>query len=565
MLYVVLLQEELFLILACYCAIRPITILIKKIHNYKMKNKVILILFLTFLGIAQSFSQSKKEKLKELIESIFSDNLYAKLKIEDINRMKAEKLYEGDTSSPTGVREITDTAILNKSFEDGMKSTDDLFKFMSGGLNEKERQEKAKELQSKTFDSMFTKKEIEKQLSFYKSVSGNKMVYAFHGNLNLVYMVDRYYRDYDYSIKLDITNERKQKIDRLIYLIMPTEFKQYINPYKQHTEDSARDNQNKEETRRYEIILDKMFNDDDLNYLNYYYGSRTVKRINAKNDQLAKAAMKKFHYTPVGYRFDVFKDTPICELAKAVQSEDSYRIKELIEEKHLDLNYQEHKSEYGVTLLHLAVRNDMLKSVKALLKTGAKQDIKDSIGHYPIDDILDIYESHKHRLEILRLLLKYGADPNKVGEAYRNKDTIPYQESLPLAEAVRNLGCTKLLLKHGANMYCQTKPYRLNEFQVKYPVWDGLMEQLEDSPKDWENILVAKYLIVYKHMPIPDPLVYLPDTTTNKLTPRSALDFLNTAKLHSAKSRKARDKIIAYLKKEGFPEHGVVRDGKVIK
>ena len=66
-------------------------------------------------------------------------------------------------------------------------------------------------------------------------------------------------------------------------------------------------------------------------------------------------------------------------------------------------------------------------------------------------------------------------------------------------------------------------------------------------------------------MPIPDPLMYLPDTTINQLTPRSALYFLNTAKLHFAKSREARDKIVAYLKKEGFPEHGVIRDGKVIK
>ena len=537
----------------------------KEKHNYKMKNKAIVILFLTFLGIAPSFSQSKKEKLKELIDSVFSDNLYAKLKIEDINRMKAEKLYEGDTSSPTGVREITDTAILNKSFEDGMKSTEDLFKFMSGGLNEKERQEKAKEVQSKTYDSMFTKKEIEKQLSFYKSVSGNKMVYAFHGNLNLVYMVDRFYRDYDYSIKLDITNERKQKLDRLIYLIMPTEFKQYINPYNQHTEDSARDNQNKEETRRYEIILDKMFNDEDLNYLNDYFSSRVVKRITAKNEELAKAAMKKIDFTPFSLRFDLFEDTPIWELAKAVKNEDIHKIKELINEKHLDVNYQEQKSGFRVTLLHLAAANDNVKSVKALLENGARQDIKNSIGNCPIDYVLDKYQTHKHRLEILRLLLKHGADPNRESEAFRNNDTIPFQVSLPLTEAVNNLECTKLLLKYGANIYCQTKPYRLNEFQEKYPVLDGLMMILDDIPKENENILVAKYLIVDKHMPIPDPLMYLPDTTTNKLTPRSALDFLNTAKLHSAKSRKARDKIVAYLKKEGFPEHGVVKDGRVIK
>ena len=41
-----------------------------------------------------------------------------------------------------------------------------------------------------------------------------------------------------------------------------------------------------------------------------------------------------------GYRFGLFKDTPLWELAKAVKHEDTAAIRELIQEKHFDVNYQ---------------------------------------------------------------------------------------------------------------------------------------------------------------------------------------------------------------------------------
>ena len=264
-------------------------------------------------------------------------------------------------------------------------------------------------------------------------------------------------------------------------------------------------------------------------------------------------------FTPeiIGYRFELLKDTPVWELAKAVKSEDTNEIKRLIQEKHLDVNYQEHKSEWGVTLLDLAVGNGKVKSVKALLENGAR------IDNSQLNQLCDITINIKHRTEILKLLLQHGANPNKVqvGYYYLKGDSIPKAIRTPLNGAFDDLACTKLLLDYGADMnYQVNKPN--DEFQIKYINWVGLLE-LQDDPDYTDRIFVAKYLIVDKQMPIPDPLRY--GTCDTGLCPVSALYYLNSVKYFFPGKRKARDEILAYLKKEGFPYHGVVRDGKIIK
>ena len=70
------------------------------------------------------------------------------------------------------------------------------------------------------------------------------MVYEFHGILNPLSMMSYYYRDYNFDVTLKISEIRKEKLDSLIFLIIPNEFKDYYNPFKQETGDIPKDNQN---------------------------------------------------------------------------------------------------------------------------------------------------------------------------------------------------------------------------------------------------------------------------------------------------------------------------------
>ena len=256
-----------------------------------------------------------------------------------------------------------------------------------------------------------------------------------------------------------------------------------------------------------------------------------------------------------GAQFDLLKDTPVWSLAKAVEDEDTAEIRELIQEKHLDVNYKESRSQWGVTLLHLAVYNEKLLSIKALLENGAKQDIRDSLGDYPINDIVDMTTSYKHRKEILELLLEHGADPNSEVKGYRDKDTTPYQVGIPLMRAVSDLECTKLLLKYGANVYANFQPRNFNDSCSKYHVWNEVFNFHDNSS---ESIFVAKYLIVDKHFAVPQPICFGANTTVYDIRPFTALELLNKATFIDPAKQKAKEDILAYLQKEGFPEHGAI-------
>ena len=227
------------------------------------------------------------------------------------------------------------------------------------------------------------------------------------------------------------------------------------------------------------------------------------------------------------------------------------RIRELVQEKHLDVNYQEKKSRFAVTLLHLAVGNDKLLSVKALLNNGARQNIRDSLGEYPIHWVVNIYKGYAHRLEILKLLLDHGADPNAEAVAYEHGVIIQRRRSL--YDAVSDLECTKLLLKYGADMNDRIGGDTL----YAYGAWCPLFSQWDDLDYN-NNVLVAKYLIVDKQMPFPDTL-FVDRDPTGKLFSVTSMQLINKSKFTKPDRQKAREEILAYLKAEGYPKHGALR------
>ena len=229
-----------------------------------------------------------------------------------------------------------------------------------------------------------------------------------------------------------------------------------------------------------------------------------------------------------GYRFDLFKDTPLGPLAQAVDREDTGTIRQLINKNNLDINFKEIKSGYGVSLLFLAVGNDKLLSTKALLECRANPNILDNMGTTPIHEICHLAIPHKHRVEILQLLLQYGADANHLPHRLRIINS-------PLESAVGDLGCTKLLLQYGANLYYHQRDRNVNI----YPIWSDML--CEDSPIQ-QNILVAKYLIVDKQLPMPDTLLF----SRPGYKPVTSLELLNKFKVfNDPEKQKAKDDILA--------------------
>jgi ankyrin repeat protein len=149
-----------------------------------------------------------------------------------------------------------------------------------------------------------------------------------------------------------------------------------------------------------------------------------------------------------GYDYRLFQNTPVWELAKAVQDKNISKINRLVKEEELNLNYQEPR--FGSTLLMLTVRNENFKSCKALLELGANPNIHDYYdGTSPIIEAANNIGTNK--LKFLKLLLENGADPNDEEVGPRRPDN-PTRYT-PLLQASENdLASVRLLVGYGANI-----------------------------------------------------------------------------------------------------------------
>ncbi|TKG88239.1 ankyrin repeat domain-containing protein [Puteibacter caeruleilacunae] len=145
-----------------------------------------------------------------------------------------------------------------------------------------------------------------------------------------------------------------------------------------------------------------------------------------------------------GNDIELFKRTPVWELAKAVERQDVNSIKSFLNgHKDVDVNYQEPK--LGFSLLIWAVYNNCYEASECLLNHGADPNLKSTYsGTSAILWAADYLETSKY----LSLLLKYGADPNDVALKERS-----YRVGTPLVAAASNrLESVKLLVESGADI-----------------------------------------------------------------------------------------------------------------
>jgi ankyrin repeat protein len=179
-----------------------------------------------------------------------------------------------------------------------------------------------------------------------------------------------------------------------------------------------------------------------------------------------------------------------------------------------------------------------IRSAEALLKAGAKIDIKDLLGEEAIHAACEFIQLKPHSLEMITLLIKYGANVNAVAKGG--------SFDVPLEGAVVSPACTKLLLEHGANPYYRDAD---DSIYKTYEVWIDLLSNSFDS-----SIFVAKYMIIDRKLKVPNPITL----SLAKHRPLDVFYFLSRKRFNDDMGKeRTRKELIAYLRRVDFPHSDV--------
>lgn len=216
---------------------------------------------------------------------------------------------------------------------------------------------------------------------------------------------------------------------------------------------------------------------------------------------------------------NIYKNTPVWELAKAVKSENRKKIAEITKEYPQLLDYQEPK--YGATLLLWAVGMEKYKSAEALLIAGADPNIEATKGFAgtPLFEAAGyswIDNDAKKDAKYVRLLLQYGADPNK---NFITSEVDGFESGMsPLMHSIgTGLEKTKLLVEAGADINHKTP-------SGSTAAYTALLAGGPNSTL--EAMQYAYYLIVEKKANVTDP--YYRKKTYGNEDPNEAFYPVNT-------------------------------------
>ncbi|MFP5039608.1 DUF2059 domain-containing protein [Parasediminibacterium sp. JCM 36343] len=175
-------------------------------------NRIIVFWVLCLSISSPIFSQTKKEKARQLVSILYGYQLVE-------NQLKNEQTSL-DKSFRDGSQKINDAAAYYK-----WRSCEIAFKkelFTSLYTNIKKRY-------TNIYDSIFTEGQIDKQLAFYSSENGRHFYKQFSGYVNPLQIFDFIFQDSSLSIPHFTEPKKQQKIDTLITLTMPKYLKN--SPY----------------------------------------------------------------------------------------------------------------------------------------------------------------------------------------------------------------------------------------------------------------------------------------------------------------------------------------------
>ncbi|AJQ29488.1 ankyrin repeat domain-containing protein [Pelosinus fermentans] len=195
---------------------------------------------------------------------------------------------------------------------------------------------------------------------------------------------------------------------------------------------------------------------------------------------------------------NIFKDTPVWELAIAVKEQKTAAIEKIVKDKPELLNYQE--SKYKVTLLLWAIGMEKYNSAEALLKCGADPNLA-SVRYktYSEETPLSVAAGFswvdnlaKKDPKYVKLLLKYGADPNWI--------YIGHEHGMEPGTSIlmESIGCgiekTKALVEAGADINHKMKSGKTAAVKALFAGGPAL-----------ERNAYAHYLIVEKKAKVSEP------------------------------------------------------------
>lgn len=155
--------------------------------------------------------------------------------------------------------------------------------------------------------------------------------------------------------------------------------------------------------------------------------------------------------------YRLFQDTPAWELAKAVEDNNIYKIRNIIKKDPSIINYQE-PIHYKTILMQACYHHDY-NSFEQLLKLGANVNLYDKVNGASAIIIACRYRhsniftgNYKTNAKFVKKLLEYGANPSdiEIGER-KNGNSTRYT---PLRGAARlgDIESVKLLLQSGADV-----------------------------------------------------------------------------------------------------------------
>lgn len=171
-----------------------------------------------------------------------------------------------------------------------------------------------------------------------------------------------------------------------------------------------------------------------------------------------------------GADYQIFKGSPIWELAKAASRGDTAKIVSLVKEKGLPVDYV--NPEYGVTVLMQAVYHNKPETVETLLRLGADPNHLESymgqIKGYGRTPVIMASDYSWIDPDILELLLEYGGDPNSTERGNDIYDGKPYpmRASALQRASSKSIEKVKILLKYGADINYRDSLY--NETAIRY-------------------------------------------------------------------------------------------------
>lgn len=239
----------------------------------------------------------------------------------------------------------------------------------------------------------------------------------------------------------------------------------------------------------------------------------------------------------VGFDFRLFEKTPVYQLAKAVETDDTAAIKRILARNKLPIDYRERK--YGNSLLSVAVVADREGAVAKLLRAGANPNARSFDGSSPFLKACFYGVNLKNPIAVLKMLIDHGADVNSV-QVDTTTDQFGHRKNFRrsgLRMLIYNgsLPGVRLLVDKGVKL----NAYGRNDSSlVSYAL---LIKDLD----------IARYFLIEKKLPVPDYVIIRQPGFKNEKK-MTLTDMLNERDFaQDEKNQRLKAEILAFLRSKG--------------